>query len=301
MARTKAIFINGIEHKKCNVCEEVLTLDSFDKAGKLKDGSTTYRSRCKKCQSKYSKKHYKKNTDKFKEYYEENREKKIQKVREYYQNNKEAKRAYNQHYYNENKQVLLVKMKNYRDVYYANNPDKNKERWSKYYSKNKDKVDSKNKQYIRLNIEKIRQYTRRYYLENREVVLEKNKSHYRANVDKYMAKVHKRRALKLSNGGSYTKEEWERCIDFFNGCCAYSGVKINKENTHIEHIIPLTKGGSNNIYNIVPSLNRVNLSKGNRDMEEWYREQPYFSEERLIKIYNWIGINKKNNQGVIKK
>lgn len=30
-----------------------------------------------------------------------------------------------------------------------------------------------------------------------------------------------------------------------------------------------------------------NISKLNRNMEDWYRQQEYFSEERLQKIYEW--------------
>ena len=36
--------------------------------------------------------------------------------------------------------------------------------------------------------------------------------------------------------------------------------------------------------NIVPACSRCNTSKRNREMEEWYRSQPFFSELRLHRI-----------------
>ena len=99
---------------------------------------------------------------------------------------------------------------------------------------------------------------------------------------------HKRRALKAQNGGEYTLEQWQECLEFFDYKCAYSGKPINKSNVNVEHIIPISKGGTSNITNIVPALDSVNKSKNNKDMLSWYKEQPYFSEERLNKILDWI-------------
>ena len=76
---------------------------------------------------------------------------------------------------------------------------------------------------------------------------------------------------------------------FFNGECAYSSIKIKKGvNNSIDHIVPLSKGGEHSIWNCVPMCKSYNSSKHTKDMETWYRQQEYFSEERLAKIYAWI-------------
>ena len=98
--------------------------------------------------------------------------------------------------------------------------------------------------------------------------------------------VHKRRALELGNGGSYTKAQWLDTLEYFDYKCAYTGECI-KHSCHVEHIVPISKGGTSYIWNLVPSTASANLSKQNRDMEEWYREQEYFCEERLNKIYEY--------------
>lgn len=95
-----------------------------------------------------------------------------------------------------------------------------------------------------------------------------------------------RRAYKMGNGGSYTKQQWEFCLEFFEGCCAYTGKKL--DNLEVEHIVPISKGGTSFIWNLCPSSKTANTSKNNSNMEEWYKKQPYFSEERLQKIYDWI-------------
>ena len=78
---------------------------------------------------------------------------------------------------------------------------------------------------------------------------------------------------------------------FFDFKCAYSGEylggSVNNDRT-IDHIIPLVLGGENEIWNIVPMLKSYNSSKNANDMEEWYKQQEFYSEERLNKIYEWI-------------
>lgn len=65
---------------------------------------------------------------------------------------------------------------------------------------------------------------------------------------------------------------------------------INKIVNQEIFILPkaISKGGSDHIYNLVPTTPGANLSKSNRDLEEWYRKQDYFSEDRLNKIYKYI-------------
>lgn len=102
-----------------------------------------------------------------------------------------------------------------------------------------------------------------------------------------------RRAWKYNVTGNFTEKEFkEISLNFFGWKCAYTGEPIQEDlsNCHREHVVPLSKGGDNGIWNIVPALDWVNLSKNNSNMEEWYRQQSYFSEERLNKIYEYIDL-----------
>ena len=148
-----------------------------------------------------------------------------------------------------------------------------------------------------------KKYTKQWNENNKEHIAEHNKQWNEANPEygkqwrennrernnELSRKAeNKRRALKAQNGGEYTLEQWQECLEFFDYKCAYSGEPINNSNVNVEHIIPISKGGTNNITNIVPALDTVNFSKNASDMLSWYKEQPYYSEERLNKILDWI-------------
>ena len=66
-------------------------------------------------------------------------------------------------------------------------------------------------------------------------------------------------------------------------CCGYCGDKA----TSLDHIVPRFKSGSSNRNNLVPACRRCNQNKASNDMEEWYRQQDYFCEERLERLVAW--------------
>ena len=76
-------------------------------------------------------------------------------------------------------------------------------------------------------------------------------------------------------------------MKYFNWECAYSGETLKDNTRSIDHIKPLNQGGEHEIWNVVPMDRGLNSSKNDKDMEEWYQEQDFYSEERLQKIYEW--------------
>lgn len=51
--------------------------------------------------------------------------------------------------------------------------------------------------------------------------------------------------------------------------CAYCRRKINLSDAHIDHVVPLSQGGSNDLSNLATACRDCNLSKGARTPEEW--------------------------------
>ena len=157
------------------------------------------------------------------------------------------------------------------------------------------------KQAYQLNKEKARQY----YIQHRDERLEYSrqyvKQHYESHLKKtnkwwrehpyhQRAKKERRRYVKNNAEGSFTTEQWKECLLFFEGICAYSSEEFGedlKERLSIDHIIPLDKGGSGYIWNIVPAKHKYNSSKRSEDMLQWYVKQPFYSEDRVGKIYAW--------------
>ena len=88
---------------------------------------------------------------------------------------------------------------------------------------------------------------------------------------------------------TYTKQEWETTKKHWNYVCAYCyGNRANKKVLTKEHVIPESKGGTKIRHNIIPACAKCNSSKSSYNMEDWFREQPFFDEDRLMKIFVWI-------------
>lgn len=75
----------------------------------------------------------------------------------------------------------------------------------------------------------------------------------------------------------------------FDHCCAYCGACGE---LHIEHVVPISKGGGHALGNIVPACETCNYSKRDHQPEPWYRAQPFFSNRRWRKICRVLGWDK---------
>jgi hypothetical protein len=85
-------------------------------------------------------------------------------------------------------------------------------------------------------------------------------------------------------------KEYQAMLKVFNNSCAYCGMTMEehkkkyKEKLHNDHV---DDEGYNDLRNDVPSCKSCNCGKHEKVMEEWYKEQKIFSEERLEKIIWW--------------
>ena len=74
----------------------------------------------------------------------------------------------------------------------------------------------------------------------------------------------KRRALKVINGGFHTLGEWETLKAQYNWTCLACDRKEPEIRLTEDHIIPLSKKGSNNIENIQPLCQSCNCKKATK-------------------------------------
>ena len=79
-----------------------------------------------------------------------------------------------------------------------------------------------------------------------------------------------------------------RFAQFANRCayCEATG------DLHIEHVVPIAKGGTHALGNIIPACKDCNFSKRDKEVEKWYRQQAFFTEKRWVKICAVIGWGK---------
>lgn len=94
-------------------------------------------------------------------------------------------------------------------------------------------------------------------------------SEYQDNPQKYLSRVHKRRALKLGNGGDYSPEEWRLLCEHFQNICLACH---QSRRLTADHVVPLSLGGKNDIGNIQPLCRTCNARKHNRIID--YRPFP---------------------------
>ena len=90
---------------------------------------------------------------------------------------------------------------------------------------------------------------------------------------------------------SYTHQQWKETVIFFGGECAYCGHTTRKgERLTRDHLEPVSKGGVTTEDNIVPACAHCNSSKGTSEWREWFMKQPFFSQERMNRIFRWRSI-----------
>lgn len=234
--------------KFCRDCSTEKEECDFHKDRKQKDGLNIY---CKEC-----------NQRRVKVWRENNREKYLQDCKNRYL---------------ENKEVFSLKSA----VYRSENKEEIRRRDEKYRIENRDKKNAQQKIYRSHNKDVIAERNRKYKLENPDKIKQKNRSYVERNPEK--AKMwavnnqHKRRSYKKSTLKSSELKEW---VISQSKVCLYCRCDC-EQNFHIDHIIPLSKGGLHEIHNLAISCEWCNCHKSNKSVEDF-----------II----WLSINPKPSQ-----
>ena len=208
---------------------------------------------CKECRTK-----------KRREQYLNNREKALCQNKQWKENNKERRNEVHKKWYTQNKERIL----HHSRVMYHANIDKERERNKKYRESHKETRNIKRRERHLLINEKENKQSREWYLNNKDKHLENGRKWRKNNRDKARSITERYRAAKFSNGGSYTQRDVCKKYAMQMGKCFYCGESL-KNNYHVDHVVPLSRGGSNYCGNIVISCPSCNSSKGNKFLIEW--------------------------------
>jgi 5-methylcytosine-specific restriction endonuclease McrA len=141
------------------------------------------------------------------------------------------------------------------------NPEQNRARVLAWQRENKEKVNAKSRAWQRSHREQVKAAGLRYRLANPEKEKARAKAWLAANPDIARARTHRRRALLKTTPGSFTPQEWADRLAEYGGVCPCC--KQEAELT-VDHIVPVSKGGTNWIWNLQPLCLGCNVAKSNR-------------------------------------
>ncbi|AVH74398.1 HNH endonuclease [Nostoc sp. 'Lobaria pulmonaria (5183) cyanobiont'] len=144
--------------------------------------------------------------------------------------------------------------------------------------------------------EKGKQTQRSYYYQNRDRINETNRRYSTSEGGRRVKLLsnHRRKAARLNNHSVfYTLEQVQNLKELFNNQCAYCG---KKSSLTLDHFVPSSQGGPNCLGNLIPACLSCNSSKRDRNPQEWYKSQRFYSEKRWLKIVEVVGKSIINGQ-----
>lgn len=117
--------------------------------------------------------------------------------------------------------------------------------------------------------EYIKNYMREWRKKNKEALKKINAKAYKKNPDLYKHHWHVRRARKLNAQGSHTREEWFAKVEASDWKCHYCDCHLERSSLVKDHVVALSKGGTNSIGNLVPACRPCNQRKHDNDYDEF--------------------------------
>jgi 5-methylcytosine-specific restriction endonuclease McrA len=132
--------------------------------------------------------------------------------------------------------------------------------------RNKDRARDLMRRWRSRNRETDRSNKRDYYARNVERSKEAVAAYRRANPEILRVVRALRRAREIDAAGHYSLAEWLALLDRFDHRCGYCGAQGKLEP---DHRIPLARGGSNWISNIIPACRSCNTRKRTATEDEF--------------------------------
>lgn len=184
---------------------------------------------CKPCQS-----------EKGKQYYESNREKVIERTARYAKEHPEQRKEINR----------KQRAKEGHNVYMR-----------EWMRRHRDQMtdEQRSARYLRY---------KPYAKSHREITRAACQLHYQKNKSYYANKTRNRRAIKKGAKGDHSLNDIRLQYKAQKGLCWWCGKEMI-DNYHVDHRIPLSRGGSNAPENLCIACPECNLSKGNKLPHEW--------------------------------
>ena len=168
--------------------------------------------------------------------------------------------------------------------WYADNKKKRRSSARNWYINNRERVNQATTDRRRLNPEKARESRKRYYETHKDEIKAKEHKRFSENKERsallhrIWRKSHKEysaiwarryRARKFSAEGSHSIKDVSLILKNQSYKCWWCGKSVKSKKYHVDHIIPLSKGGSDNAANLCIACPECNMSKGSKTSQEY--------------------------------
>lgn len=225
--------------KVCSKCKRELpaTAEYFYKHIRMKDGLSRL---CKPCHNQNVSEYRSRNPDKVKKW---NEARDSQKHREYMRQRYQQKKDY-----------IISKIKEWQEK----NPDKVQQYKTKHYSQNRERYNEASRQKYRNNPE----HRAIHYMRTRR---------WQKNNPEATSLIRRRRYARATGAeGTYTTEDIYQLHEQQQERCGYCGITLH-DDWEIDHIMPLSKGGTNYPDNLILACVPCNRSKNDKVLDEWIK------------------------------
>lgn len=201
--------------------------------------------------------------------------------REYYARNREARKAKVRQYAEANRERRLEQQREYREA----NAERIKANKREYHKAHAEEVRARVKAWQRANPEQRKAQRARYREKYRAEIRAKSLARYYQLMAENPEKVRawrrswaktkngilaNRAARTARRGAAHTPEALEWIASLEDPICHYCG----KAATEIDHLVPISRGGTGELSNLATACRRCNARKNDMTYEEFLRKDP---------------------------
>lgn len=205
----------------------------------------SYREKTLEYQKRYRGQHREQIRERSRQYYWEHREERLQKSREYRRKNAEE---------------IARRNREYR----RKHPEIKRQQDKRYYQRHREQILQRHVEYRREHNEQMKQIYQRYYQAHKESYYSYRAARRSLEEAAYLNLTPEQRAA--------IREIYRRAREDPDVRCYICGRKIPMGHRHVDHIIPLSRGGRHEPSNLAIACDKCNLSKGDKLLDEAFTQ-----------------------------
>lgn len=143
-----------------------------------------------------------------------------------------------------------------------------------WYKANKTRIADLRKSYCQANKVEIAKKKKAYNQANKVKIAARTKLYQQSNPEIFRRAKQKRRAIKRQAFGTISKGITEKLMALQRGKCAVCKASV-KDKHHLDHIMPLSLGGTNEDSNIQILCPSCNCSKGAKHPQDFMNSRGF--------------------------